>query len=323
MFRIGSRTVKTAIGVMVSLVIAQLLSLDNASTTAVITLLSVQSTKMQSVIIALRRFLAGISGIFLATFLFGGTAYTPLAIGVMVCIYIPLMAKLRLQDGIVPGFVIVMQIYIQGHATLDFIMNEVAIITIGILVALIVNLYMPSNEKQLKDLAVETEENLKLLLLQLSRFIHKKEPIWNDAFAIKTVESIQKGSEVAKRSIENTFFRKEDYYVEYFKMRSQQVDIIQRVIPSILHLPSTFEQNEMVANFVENLGLRLAEENPALDLLENFRELKATFANMALPQSREEFETRAALLIFMNEIERFIRLKTKFYEEVTLKKNER
>ena len=44
MFTIGSRTVKTAIGAMIALSIAQLIGLQNASTAAVITLLSVQST---------------------------------------------------------------------------------------------------------------------------------------------------------------------------------------------------------------------------------------------------------------------------------------
>ena len=94
MFIIGSRTIKTAIGAMIALVIAQLLSLDNASTAAVIALLSVQSTKMESVMVAFRRFCACLSGIILAILIFEGTAYTPLAIGLLLIIYITLMASL-------------------------------------------------------------------------------------------------------------------------------------------------------------------------------------------------------------------------------------
>ena len=305
---------------MISLIIAQLLTLDNASTAAVITLLSVQSTKKQSVIVAFRRLIAGMFGIALAIIIFEGTAYTPLAIGVILIIYITLMAKLGLQEGIVPGFVIVMQFYAQKSVTVHFVLNEVVIIVIGIVVALLMNLYMPSNENKLKALTKETEENMKTLLLQLARFIHKKEVVWHDAFAIKTAECVENGLLLAKRTEENTFFRKEDYYMEYFKMRKQQVKIIQDVIPKILHLPVAFEQSEMVANFIENVGLRLAEDYPATDLLNSLRGLKQTFANMKLPQTREEFETRAALLVFTNEVERFLELKTNFYEEITQKK---
>ncbi|MGM9925565.1 MAG: aromatic acid exporter family protein [Bacillus sp. (in: firmicutes)] len=316
MFIIGSRTIKTAIGAMIALVIAQVLQLDNASTAAVITLLSVQSTKKQSVIVAIRRFVACLLGIGLACLLFEGTAYTPLTIGLLLFIYIPLMAKLGMQEGIVPGFVIIMQLYVEKAITVGLILNEIYIFGIGIIVALLVNLYMPSTEKTLQELAKDTEENMKLLLLQLSRFIRKKEPVWNDEFEIKAENSIKSGRQLAKRSAENSFIRKESYYDQYFKMRSQQVFILRRVIPSILHLPSTFEQSDMVANFIETIALSLAKDNPAVSLLEDLRGLKASFVEMELPKTREEFETRAALLILMNEIERFIQLKTNFYEEV-------
>ncbi|MEH6942641.1 aromatic acid exporter family protein [Bacillus sp. JJ722] len=319
MFTIGSRTIKTAIGAMVSLIIAQLLSLDNASTAAIITLLSVQSTKKQSIDVAFRRFAACIGGMGLATLLFEGTAYTPLTIGLLLFIYIPVMAKLGLQDGIVPGFVIIMQLYIEKAITIDLLINEILIIVIGITVALLVNLYMPSTENTLKKVAKETEENMKLLLLQLSRFIRKKEPVWNDEFEIKTSNSIKSGRLIAKRTVENSFTRKENYYDQYFKMRFQQVELLRRVIPTILDLPSKFEQSEMVANFIENMALSLAEDNPAVELLEDLRKLKATFVEMDLPKTREEFETRAALLILINEVDRFIQLKMNFYEEVTEK----
>lgn len=316
MFTIGTRTIKTAIGAMIALVIAQLFELDNASTAAVITLLSVQSTKRQSVIVAVKRFTACIAGMLLATILFEGTAYTPITIGILLFFYIPIMAKLQLQDGIVPGFVIIMQMYVKGDISLSFIANQLSIILIGIIVALLVNLYMPSTENKLREIAKETEENMKQLLLQLSRFVRQKEPVWNDEFEILTAESIKSGQQIAKRNVENSFFRKENYYEAYFNMRNEQITILRRVVPSILHLPSTFEQSEMVAHFIENVALSLHESNPAKELLENVRELKATFREMDLPKTRQEFETRAVLLILINEVERFISLKTVFYEKL-------
>ena len=79
MFTIGIRTFKTAIGVMIAFLIAQFFSLENASTAAVIMLLSVQSTKRQSIIVALKRFTAGISGIILAAIIFEAKGRNPLS----------------------------------------------------------------------------------------------------------------------------------------------------------------------------------------------------------------------------------------------------
>ncbi|PLT30604.1 aromatic acid exporter family protein [Peribacillus deserti] len=317
MFIIGSRTIKTAIGAMVSLIIANMFSLENAATAAIITLLSVQSTKRQSVVVAFRRFAAGLLGIAIATILFQWGSFTPISVGVLLLIYIPLMARMGLHEGIIPGFVIVMQLYLTKDITLGFILNEVIIITIGIVVALLVNLYMPSVEKGLRKKSAETEEYFKLIFLQLARFIRKKERVWNDEFVVKSENSLQDGKELARRSAENSFFRKENYYRDYFNMREQQFDIIQRVIPIILHLPTAFEQNTMAAELMEDIGLSINEENPATELLESLRSLRNTFEKMELPKTREEFETRAALLVLINEIERFLQIKSHFISDLS------
>ncbi|WP_409289162.1 aromatic acid exporter family protein [Peribacillus sp. SCS-37] len=315
MFIIGSRTIKTAIGAMVSLMIAGMFSLENAATAAIITLLSVQSTKRQSAVIALRRFAAGILGMALAVILFQWGSFTPISVGVLLLIYIPLMAKLGLHEGIIPGFVIVMQLYLTKNITYAFVLNEVFIITIGILVALLFNLYMPSVEKDLRRKSSETEENFKLIFLQLARFIRKKERVWNDESVLKSENAIREGKDLARRSVENSFFRKENYYRDYFNMRGQQFDIIQRVIPIILHLPTAFEQNVMAAELMEEIGHSIHKENPATALLVSLRALRQTFEKMELPKTREEFETRAALLVFINEIERFLQIKSQFILE--------
>lgn len=305
MFTIGSRTVKTAIGAMIALSIAQLLALDNASTAAVITLLSVQSTKRKSVSIAWRRFAACLLGMGLAVLLFEGSAYTPIVVGVLLLIYIPLMAKMGLQDGIVPGFVIVMQLYISQHITSELLVNQILIFSIGIMVALLFNLYMPSVEGDMARLAKETDENLQFTFLQLARFIRKKERVWNDEFFLKTQRTIHEGMNLARRSDENSFFRRDTFYLSYFRKRQQQFLIIERMIPLIINMPTTFEQNGMVADFVEELGTDISQSQLLLGKLQN---LRSDFEHMELPKTREEFETRGGLLVFINELEQFIEL---------------
>jgi uncharacterized membrane protein YgaE (UPF0421/DUF939 family) len=307
MFTIGSRTVKTAIGAMIALVIAQVLSLENTATAAVITLLSVQSTQRRSIQIAWQRFAACILGILLAVLIFEGCAYTAVAVGLLLFIYIPVMAKLGLQDGIVPGFVIVMQLYISQNITYELILNQICIVSIGILVALLFNLYMPSVEGEIKKIIKELEGNFKVIFLQFGQFIRKKERVWNDEYMIKTKKLIEVGMELAKRSEENSFFKRDSYYLQYFTKVHQQFQIVERMAPLIIHLPTTFEQNEMVADFVDDLGANIEDRNR---LLLKLQDLRGKFENMDLPKTREEFETRAALLILINKIEQFIEIQS-------------
>ncbi|WP_462406546.1 aromatic acid exporter family protein [Gracilibacillus sp. Marseille-QA3620] len=305
MFTIGSRTVKTAIGGMIALSIAQMLGLENASTAAVITLLSVQSTQRKSILIAWKRLLACLLGMGLAILIFEGCAYTPVAVGLLLFIYVPLMAKLGLQDGIVPGFVIVMQLFMSYAITEALLINQLCIVLIGILVALLFNLYMPSVEGDIKKIMQELDGNFEIIFLQFSRFIRKKERVWNDEYIIRTKRLLEMGMDLARRSEENSFFKRESFYLPYFSKRLQQFQIVERMVPLIIHLPTTFEQNDMIADLVEEFGANLKE--PEI-MLEKLQSLRQRFESMDLPKTREEFETRAALLILLNKIEQFIEL---------------
>ena len=305
MFTIGSRTVKTAIGAMIALSIAQLIGLENASTAAVITLLSVQSTQRKSMSIAWRRLLACLIGMGLAILIFEGCAYTPVAVGLLLFIYVPLMAKFGLQDGIVPGFVIVMQLYMSYEITEALLINQLCIVLIGIIVALLFNLYMPSVEGEILKITQELDSNMEIIFLQFSRFIRKKERVWNDEYIIRTKRLLETGIDLAKRSEENSFFRRESFYLPYFTKRKQQFQIVERMAPLIIQLPTTLEQNDMMADLVEDFAANMKESE---SMLEKLQALRQKFEGMDLPKTREEFETRAALLILLNKIEQFIEL---------------
>ncbi|PQD95718.1 hypothetical protein CYL18_07440 [Pradoshia eiseniae] len=303
MFTIGSRTVKTAIGAMIALSIAQLIGFQNASTAAVITLLSVQSTQRKSILIAWRRLLACLIGMGLAILIFEGCAYTPVAVGLLLFIYVPLMAKFGLQDGIVPGFVIVMQLYMSYSITQELLINQLCIVLIGILVALLFNLYMPSVEGELQKISQELNHNFEMIFLQFSRFIRKRERVWNDEYIIRTKKLLETGIDLARRSEENSFFKRESFYLTHFTKRQQQFQLVERMVPLIINLPTAFEQNDMIADLVEEFAANLKESN---QMLEKFHALRHKFESMDLPKTREEFETRAALLILLNKIEQFI-----------------
>ena len=303
MFTIGSRTVKTAIGAMIALSIAQLIGLQNASTAAVITLLSVQSTQRKSILIAWRRLLACLIGMGLAILIFEGCAYTPVAVGLLLFIYVPLMAKFGLQDGIVPGFVIVMQLYMSYSITQELLINQLCIVLIGIIVALLFNLYMPSVEGEIQKITQELDHNFELIFLQFSRFIRKRERVWNDEYIIRTKKLLETGIDLARRSEENSFFKRESFYLTHFTKRQQQFQLVERMVPLIINLPTAFEQNDMIADLVEEFAANLKESD---QMLEKLHALRHKFESMDLPKTREEFETRAALLILLNKIEQFI-----------------
>lgn len=147
----GYRTIKTAIGAAVGMLIAQSLGLKYGTAAGVIVILSVQSTKRQSVKIAIQRMGAFFLALFLSSLLFNAAGFTPIIFGVFLLIFVPLAARFKLNEGIVVSSVLVTHLLVEKTTEVPLIINEILLMLIGVSTALVLNLYMPSIEKYIKE----------------------------------------------------------------------------------------------------------------------------------------------------------------------------
>jgi uncharacterized membrane protein YgaE (UPF0421/DUF939 family) len=317
-FLIGQRTLKTALGSGLSLFIAQSLHLQNFSTAAVITLLSIQNTKKQSFSIAVQRFIASIIAMLIGWFLFEELNYSPITVVIYFLLTIPLLVKLKLREGVVPSSVIVLQIYVTGNVTFTYFLNEIAILAIGITIALIVNSYMPSIEETMIKTKDQIEQNFKMILFFIALYMKEKEQSPPQKIARETAELINKAKTLAFTEVENSYFKANPYYINYFEMREKQFEIIQdKILPLLQRIDCSFPQAYMVATFFEDTGVYLNEKSTGEELIRKLEEMKEEFETMPLPVSRHEFETRANLLMIVNDLENLLTIKAEFSKKIT------
>lgn len=319
MFKIGYRTVKTAVGTALAVWIAQLLHLEFSSTAGILVILCVQNTKRKSLEVSIHRFVACLLSLVFAFFTFESIGYTPLALGVLLLLFIPSAVMLKIQEGIVTSAVIVMHLYSLQKITWSIVGNEVAILTVGISVALLINLYMPSVESELEAYQRKVESNFKTILLEMAAYLRNRESVWNGKELIETVTLLGRAKEVSFIKLENQFMREDDYYYRYFQMRQQQFEILERVMPLAASLSWSYEQAGMVADVIENVGNAIRPGSTGVISLRQLQEMKEIFREMRLPETREEFETRAKLVQLVYEIEQFILIKSQFIGKYNIK----
>ncbi|MCC3647760.1 aromatic acid exporter family protein [Cytobacillus firmus] len=311
-YRIGYRTIKTAVGTSISIMIAQMLQLDNFVSAGILTILCIKVTKKKSLRASWDRFFACLLAMAFSSLFFEGIAYHPLVIGLLLLFFIPAAVMAKASDGIVTSSVIILHIYSAGEVSKDLLLNELGIIIVGIGVALIANLYMPSLESKLKEYRLEIEENFKVIFDEIVRYLRTHESSWDGREITETMEMIDEAKALAFRDVENHFRRDESLYYHYFKMREKQFEIIERVLPSVTSIALPVEQGEMIADFIEELSEHIHPGNTALLFLEKLYRMKVSFENMELPKTREEFEARAALLHFVKEMEQYLIIKSSF-----------
>ncbi len=311
-FKIGYRTLKTAVGTPMSIILAMTIGLEGYVSAGIITILCIQPTKRKSIRASWDRFLACSLSMLFAFIFFEGIAYHPLVIGLVLVFFIPTAVMLKANEGIVSSTVILLHIFSAGYISLEIILNEFGLIFVGIGVALIMNLYMPSVEAKLGRYQEQIEEKFKRIFLEIVRYLRTNESDWDGKEITKAVKLIEEAKMLSFRDVENKLLKQENLYYHYFSIREKQIEIIERVLPTVISIQPMVSQRDIVADFMEELAEGINPGNSAHVYLEKLMNMNKEFKNMAMPKTREEFEARAALLHFTNEMERYLIIKSPF-----------
>ncbi|OMP67733.1 aromatic acid exporter family protein [Domibacillus epiphyticus] len=312
MFKIGYRTAKTAVGIAVAILIAEWIGLEHAVSAGIITILCIQNTKQRSLQAAWTRFIACLVALFYSVLFFELVSHHPVVIGIIMLFFIPTIVALKYQEGIVSSTVIILHLYTAEHITPALLLNEIGIILIGIGVALLLNSYMPSVERNLVQMQEQMERLFERIFEEIVLYLRTNDHRWDGKELTETAELIKKAKTLAFKDVQNHFTRHDSFFYQYFTMREKQFEIIERILLIVVTISHRPEQADMIADFIEELKTHIHPGNTAYLHLDRLDEMKHAFEEMPLPKTREEFEARAALFQFVREMERYLLIKARF-----------
>jgi len=304
---IGYRTLKTVIGVVISIYFAQTLNLYYATAAGIITILCLQSTRRQSWQFASKMIAAFFLALLLAVtsfFLFG---FSPLVFGFFLLLFIPLSAKLHIQEGIVVSSVLITHMLVEQNIRIAFILNQLSLMGIGVSIALFLNLYMPSFENEIRKENIYIDQLLRKILLGMAdslrnRFVSIKE---EELFQQLKIE-IKKGQVLTNKNIDNHFSSTTNIYVQYMNIRSQQAACLFKMRKHFARLSVTYKQTILIAAFTTQVAESIQVHKADEAELEKLTKLRNSFTEMDLPKDRQEFENRSILYQFLNDMEEFL-----------------
>ncbi len=306
---IGYRTLKTVIASVAAMFIAIHLGLLYATAAGIIAILSLQSTKRQSIRFAGKMIGAFLVALLIAVGLFNSLGYSPFIFGLFLLIFIPLSVKMKVQEGIIVSAVLITQLLIEKTIELSFILNQLALVCIGVCSALLLNLYMPSFEDHIKREQVQIEQIIKQILIDMSNSLRAQVASIKEEEMFTLLKSrLKHGREMAANSFNNSFISKNNYYINYMDVRLQQLHCLENMRKHFGRLSSTYKQTTMIADFTLRSAFLIQEYDTAKRRIEELSQLRQSFTTMQLPQNREEFENRVMLYQFLNDLEEFLLL---------------
>jgi uncharacterized membrane protein YgaE (UPF0421/DUF939 family) len=318
MVGIGYRTIKTAIGAGIALALASFIDWQFATFAAIIVIMCIEKTKKRTLVTIKDKLFSSLLSLVLGMFVFEILAYHPVVITMFILLFIPILVKLRIQNGFVTSMVVLLHIYSLREANLEIFINELIIISIGMGIALLVNSIMPSRRKEITNLKYQVEKKYGTILYEFHAHLLDGDREWDGIEIHEAEELIDRAKSIVMLNIENQFSSEEhtDYY--YFKMRADQLEILKRILSIVSIITSSnvhVKQKEMLAY----LFLNISENVHSRDIdvaFEKLNEYEASVRETTLPLTREEFEIRANLVYINFEIKNYLSIKKEIMDSL-------
>lgn len=312
--KIGLRTIKTVIASVLAILIATQLHLLYATAAGIIAILSVGNTKKTSLKSGLGRVLSLGLAIILSFICFTTLGFHTWAFGVFLLVFIPLSVRFNLADAIVVNSVLITHFLVEKSFSWQMILNETLLMTIGVGLALLLNLYMPDNEKQLKEDIKAIEEDFRTIIFAMAAHLNLEKIAPLDDACLDLRSKLRAALNQAHIHQKNQWISEEDYYSEYFSMRLAQLRILRDMVNLLIEIDIdglfVDELRKVLISTAENF----AEENDGKLILWQIEALYQNYRQKPLPQTREEFENRALLFQFLQSFRSFVEIKAIFYQ---------
>lgn len=309
---------KISFGSTISFLISDYLGIMFSSSAAIITLLSIQDTKKETLKIFINRVISFITAIMVAFIVFELFGYNPISFGIFLLIFVYISYKFSLIDGISLNSVLISHFISTGCITGQSIINEFLLLIIGAGTAVILNLYIPTNVKEIKTMQENIEEKMrKILLIAALAITDNKNNTHNIDCFEELDNSLSIANDKAYANMNNTLLSYSRYYINYIDMRQNQMVILRNIYDLIFKLTCVPKQSHDISNILTSIGLSFNEKNNADYLLKELYEIKQNIKNDELPKTRLEFENRAILYTILNDIECFLLLKYEFVKDLS------
>ena len=310
-----SKTVKVALSATIAIFISNYIGLEFSVTAGIIAILSIQDTKKEALLVSGRRIIAATVAVILSFVLYILLGNNPIIFGVFLLIFIPITMFFKIEEGLVVGSVLSTHLLTSTNINIYWIMNELALIAIGIGVAMIFNLYTISLDEELEKNKEKIEEIYRLILSDMSvSLVTQAVPIYDRQVLLNAEELIKSSKIIAQKISNNYIFKNDNYYASYIDMRMVQLDTIKRMKKHFSRFYMKYEQTILLSEFTNNVAINIHEDNDCIELINKLALLRREYEMMELPKNRDEFENRALLFQFLNDLEDFLIIKKEFKE---------
>ena len=310
---------KIGVGASAAIYIAQTLNLEYATSAGIITLLTLITTRWETFKLSLLRLVTYVISVALCWIIFHFIHNMWIEYGVFLFCIVIICEVMGWRSTLSVNAVIGTHFLTTQNFTVEFLVNELLLVVIGIVIAILLNLIHINNaqENGIIHSMLHVEHQMKLILTELASYLSNQssgDSVWEDL--IRLEKELDEYLELAYEYQNNTFHSHPEYYINYFEMRMKQCGALHNLHSEMRRMRNMPKQAHIVTDFITDITEYVTEMNDPKKQIAELEELLEELRNEPLPETHAEFESRAELYHVLMDMEEFLLYKKRFVEEI-------
>ncbi len=307
------KSLKISVAAVLAIVAADWLGLNYSATAGIITVLSIQNTKRETLWTALKRAAALCCAFLLAAVCFWILGYNIVAFAVYLFFFALLCFHMKWVEALAMVSVLVTHFLTERDMTVRLVLNEVLLFFVGTSFGVLVNLHLHRKKHQFVVLSDEVDNQIKGILHRMSEWLVREDREAYGSGCFETLdEALSRARLCAIENYDNSVLSDDTYEIDYIEMREEQSIILREVYENIKGLAYLPQQAIQVAALIRKIEEGYHRENTVEGLLAKTDAFLSRMATRPLPETREEFEARAVLFYILKQLRNMLKLKYDF-----------
>lgn len=314
MNKVFFNTVKITLAAIIAILIARIANLEFYISAGIVTILTIQSTKKETIATAIERFFAFLIAIVIAYVSFSLFGFNILSFGIYLLFYIFICQYFKWYASMAVNSVLISHFLTFSHISLYSLINEILLFVIGVGIGIVANMHLHRNIDYMNALKLEADEQIKYILLRMSKRIINEIDEYDGNCFDKLNDLIVQAKAVSIENENNVVFNKNNFDKEYIRMREHQSQVLYDMYKTIKTMDTTPLTAKIISDFLRKISIEYHENNDCRDLIEEFNTIDLDMKSVPLPRNRKEFEDRARLFSLLRLIEEFLEIKKEFLQ---------
>lgn len=263
-YKIGKRIIKTGIAVSLSIGLAHALGFTTTFS-GVVALIAMKETSKRTIRYGVTLFLGSLLSVIIGLILGVFLGKSVIAFGIGTILALSLIVRLQLADGIILATIVVYHVLdampITGKQFVSFSLKEIAVIGIGIVVSVLVNLIVPQKyDALLKENIEEFNTRFSTFFERMAANVKNPElrsiPTQDEYYECrKQIKVLLDQAEISK---ENALLSEEiniyTKYITMLKLYKKLITLLEELTFQVGHLQSTRIHSKSIAGALQQLS---------------------------------------------------------------------